>query len=383
MSRKDEIRLAREKLKRGEPTDAQLLAAERKEAQAKAARAEQLRIRRALEKEVAFLERRQAYIDALAEAPTPKPMKIRKKPGQGKRLPAATYVMLASDWHYGERVRPGNVGHRNEYDLEIAQERATQFFESQLTMLTAARSAWDIRDGVLWFGGDLQAGYIHEEYLEENFLSPTESILALFKVLVRGIDFLLDRSDLEEIRIPCNFGNHGRTGEKMKVASSARNSFEWLLYQFLRWRYQEEPRLKWQIASGYNVLVDCYGFRINFHHGEAVRYNGGLGGISVPMNRRIGRRAQSIPVWWEGTSKGNPHLDVSGHHHYLEFPGQFVKNGSLIGWNDFAEKLGCAYQDPLQASFVVDELYRLVSNFNPILVEPRKRRRRRWSGKRS
>ena len=48
-------------------------------------------------------------------------------------------------------------------------------------------------------------------------------------------------------------------------------------------------------------------------------------------------------------------------------------NSSLIGWNAFAETLGFGFEPPMQASFVVDEKYRCVSNFNPIFVETQKK----------
>ena len=44
----------------------------------------------------------------------------------------------------------------------------------------------------------------------------------------------------------------------------------------------------------------------------------------------------------------------------------------MIGWNDFAERIGCPYEDPSQTSFVVDERHRMVSNYNEILVNKRR-----------
>lgn len=375
MAEKDRIKRAREKMKKGETTDAEALRRERLERQRKAKDAERKKVIAALEKELRTAEDRQAFLDRLMAAPDPKPYRIRKKKSQGKTHPAATYVMGASDWHVGERVRPSNVAGRNEYSPEIAQERAEQYWHSQLTMLNASRSAWEIQQAVLWLGGDLMTGYIHEEYLEENFLSPVEEALLIHDVLSRGIRFLLAHSDLEHILVPTSNGNHGRTGLKMKSSTSAKNSFEWLVYQHLARTFADEPRLKFQIGTGYHNIVDVYRFRINFHHGDAIGYAGGVGGTSVPANRRIGRRALSIPFRWEGTPMGASHLDVFGHFHHLMYPKFFIQNGSLIGWNDFADRIGAPYEDPQQFSFVVDERYRVVSNFNPILVT----KPRRWA----
>jgi hypothetical protein len=363
---------ARELLARGILTDEQALAADREKHRASRTASERLKIVKALEKQLAETATRQAYLDALAAAPDPEPYRIEKKRGQ-KSGNAATYVMGASDWHLGERVRPETVGFKNEYNPEIAVERATQYWASQLLMLEAARSAWDIRDGILWLGGDLITGYIHEEYLEENFLSPVEEALLVHQVVGNGIKTLLARSDFERILVVTSNGNHGRTGQRMKISTSAKNSFEWLAYQHLRMAFADEKRLTFQIGTGYSNLVDVYGFRINFHHGDMIGYQGGIGGTTIPANRRIQRQASALPPRFEGTSMGPAHLNVHGHFHSLSYPGLFIQNGSLIGWNAFAEAIGCSYQDPQQVSFVVDERYRVVSNFNPILVtKPKK-----------
>lgn len=382
--RRKRIAALRKQLARGKTTDAEMLAAERKQSQAKEQERERKQVVTALEKEVSLLEARQAFIDRLVSAPDPKPYKIRKQKGQGKNLPAAAYCMNASDWHMGERVRPENVGWRNEYDPDIAQERAEQFWRSQLVMLNAARSAWDIRQGVLWLGGDLMTGYIHEEYQEENYLSPTEESLLVFKTIIAGLKTFLDQSDLDHVLVPTSNGNHGRTGQKIKIATYAKNSYEWLLYQHLAIFFEGDAglgipgyapgRVKFQIANGYNNIVDMYGVRINYHHGDAVKYAGGVGGPTIALNKRIGRVAASVPQRWEGTEKGAPHLYVQGHLHSLMYPRGSVFNGSLIGWNDFAEHYGLGYEDPMQSSFVVDAVHGLVSNFNPIIVSKQRKK---------
>jgi hypothetical protein len=357
----------------GKESGAKVLAARRKKEKELLEKRETRQVVKELERELAEAGARHDFLDTLIEAPEPEPYKVKKRPGQGRTLPAATYVMPTSDWHMGERVRPETISNRNEYTPEIAQERAEQFWKSHLLMLEGARAMWDVRDAVLWLGGDLMTGYIHEEYLEENFLSPVEEALLVHETLVAGINLFLERSDLDHILVPTNHGNHSRTGEKLKVASEARNSFEWLAYQHLRLHFADEPRLTFQIASGYHNTVDLYGFRINFHHGHKIGFQGGVGGISIPANKRIQRLAASFPLRFEHTDQGPTHLDVFGHWHELEYPRWFIKNGSLIGWNLYAEAKGLSFQDPLQCCFVVDDQYKTVSHFNPIFVTPRKK----------
>lgn len=368
MASRKRIQEAREKLKRGETTDAEALATERRVKRSRAHELEQRKVIKALEGELALAEQRNAFLEKLAETPDPKPYKVCKLRGQGKRLPAATYAANVSDLHMGERVRPENVGWRNEHNPEIAQERAEQMWRSNLVMLNAARSAWDIRQMVLWLGGDLMTGYIHEEYEEENFLSPNQESILVFQTIASGLKLFLERSDVDHILVPTSNGNHGRTGRKIRIASYAKNSYEWLLYHHLAMYFEDEPRVTFQIANGYNNLVDVYGFRINYHHGDAVKFAGGVGGPTIALNKRIGRIAAGVPIRWEGTERGAPHLYVQGHLHTWMFPKGSIYNGSGIGWNDFAEWIGAGYEDPVQTSFVVDEKYKMVSNFNPILL---------------
>lgn len=314
----------------------------------------------ALKREAGEQRARAGLFDAIAAAPEPPPLRLTAKRKRAPKQEAA-YVMLASDWHMGERVRPEGVGGRNEYRPEIAQERAAAFFRRQLKMMDAARSAWTVDDAVLWLGGDLMTGYIHEEYEEDNFLSPVEEALLVHATLVQGIDALLARGGLRRLLVPTSCGNHGRTGRKVRVSTYAKNSYEWMLYQLLARHYAAEPRVEFRVASGYHNVVDLYGFKIRFHHGDALKYGGGIGGLGIPLHRRMGRQAQAGE---------HVHLDAIGHFHQFQGGLGYVVNGSLIGWNAYAEWLGVRYEEPMQTSFVIDSRYRLVSNFNPIMVRP-------------
>ncbi len=105
-----------------------------------------------------------------------------------------------------------------------------------------------------------------------------------------------------------------------------------------------------------------------------MKFAGGMGGPSVSLNKRVGRIAAGTPRRWEGTEQGAPPLSGQGHIHTLMYP-KNIYNGSLIGWNSFAEWIGVGFEDPMQCSFVVDEKYGMVSNFNPIIVDPKAMRR--------
>lgn len=314
------------------------------------------------EERVKFAEER-AEIVGYLEGRTMALPDIRVSGHAGPR-PEATYFALASDWHVGERVRPSEVGWRNTYTPEIAAARAEQFFKSNLIMLSAARSAWAIPTFVLWLGGDLCTGLIHEEYKTENYLTPLEEMSLAYDLIERGIRLLLATSDCKEILVVTSNGNHGRTTIKMHAAGAFRHSYEFALYQQIARRFADETRVKFQIGEGYYNDLRVYGQIVRFSHGDGVKFSGGVGGVSVPFNRRIGREAQSA---------GSVLLYPHGHFHTFDPAARRLGNGSLIGWNSYAERYGFEFEAPQQASFVVDSRYKVVSNINRILVEKAKK----------
>lgn len=282
------------------------------------------------------------------------------KPGT---LPPAAYVMLASDWHLGERVRPEEVRGLNEYNPEIAQERAERFWKANLTMLRTARAAWDVRQVVLWLGGDFITNWIHEELVSENWLSPTEETRLGYDTLSRGLEFVLAEYDCERVVVVTSSGNHGRTTVKKHSAGAFRTSYEFLCYQLLEQRFQ--GRVEFQLGYGYENHLTVMGVPFTFHHGDEVQFNGGVGGIYPALYRRMHR-----------TDAGRAAHHCYGHHHTLSFAPRATGNGSLIGPNSYGLSKGFAPEEPQQASFVVDGKRKVVGGMWPILVREARRGRK-------
>lgn len=262
----------------------------------------------------------------------------------GKRnISQSTVIAVASDWHLEERVVPATVEYMNEYSLSIAENRAIKFFQNTLKLVEMTRSKSQIDNIVLALLGDFIAGYIHPELMESNQLSPVQACVEAFKWICRGIDFLLEHGDFKRIIIPCCVGNHGRTTEKPRVSTEVDNSYEWLLYQFIRNRYIDNPKIEMQIAEGHFCYLNIYDLVLRFHHGQNIRYMGGVGGIHIPLNKAIAQ--------WDKFKKAD--LDVLGHWHTRQSTNKYVINGSLIGYNPFAIKIKAEFEKPCQTFFLL------------------------------
>lgn len=322
-----------------------------------------------LEKVVVELQHRLAEKSALLEALTGLAEErtvapIEAAPRKQGALPEGTYVSLLSDAHLDERVRPVEVRGINEYKPEIAHERMQQFWQKNLLMLQAARKTWEVRTYIQWLGGDLQTGWIHDELISENYLSPFEAAEFVYDEVEAGLKFLLDHSDCERIVVATSNGNHGRNTDKMWASGAWRNSYEFHIYKFLSKRFADSSRIQFQLGQGYENHLTVHGLRIRFHHGDEVKSRGGVGGIYPALYRRVNEVNS-------GPDKAD--LDCFGHHHRLGFAPRAFGNGSVIGYNHYAATKGFAPEEPQQASFVVDSVRQIPAAMWPILVkEPRR-----------
>lgn len=239
-----------------------------------------------------------------------------KKSKSGKNQAIA--FMIASDWHVEEDVDPDTINGMNEYNMDIAEARSRKFFENGVKIIKNCKTFNDIDTLVLALLGDMITGYIHEELLESNNASPTEAVLFASELIIWGIEYIKANTDLKEIVVPCSFGNHGRTQKQKKVSTSAKNSYEWLMYKNLQRHYKDDPKVEFIVESGYHTYLEVFDkYLIRFHHGDSMRYGGGVGGLTIPVNKAINQ--------WNKIR--HAYLDVFGHFHQLRDNGNFIVNG--------------------------------------------------------
>lgn len=273
------------------------------------------------------------------EGHPPKHMKVLPSGETGE----STAVLVASDWHLEERVDPKTVDGVNEFNPIIAEARVTKLFQRGLSMVEMTRHRTRIDTMVLAVLGDLISGYIHEDLAESNYLSPTEASLKAYRLVCGGIDFLLKEGKFKKLLVPCTIGNHSRTTKRPRIQTAAKNSFEWMLYHLLADKYSKEPRVEFSITDGYFNFVNVYATRLRFHHGDNVRYQGGVGGVEIPLNKALAQWNKYRPV----------DIDILGHWHTRKTATNFVVNGSLIGFNAFAVATKCSYEPPSQSFFLI------------------------------
>jgi len=306
-------------------------------------RYKQIRLNRKYEellKTVAQVENQRDALMALKQSVTTHTIEPRLSTSHSE----ATAVLVASDWHIEERVKKEAVNGLNEYTLAIAENRADLFFRNGLRLTNIMSKEVTIKTIVLALLGDFITNQIHEEFPENNQLLPTEAIKKVQEMLASGIKFILANSNFDLV-IPCHSGNHARTTTKTHVTSEHGHSLEYLMYHSLASVFENEKRVKFIISDSYHSFVDIFGFTVRFHHGHNVRYQGGVGGITIPANKAIAQ--------WNQARKAD--LDVFGHFHQYFKGSRFICNGSMIGYNAFAVSIKAEFGPPQQAFFLIDK----------------------------
>lgn len=256
----------------------------------------------------------------------------------------ATAVAVLSDIHHEEVVHAENVNGKNEHNPEISRKRLEKFFINLVKLVNDRKQKSDIKTLVLALLGDMINGQLREEAMENNAMRPMDALLSVGDCISSGIQYILDNTDVQ-LMIPCHVGNHSRITKKVHVSTEAGNSLEYVLYHTLAKEFKNNSRVKFFISPSYHSFMDVNGFVIRFHHGHALKYGGGVGGIYISVNKAIAQ--------WNKVHR-HVDLDVFGHFHQFTSTNNFVCNGSVIGWNEFGNWIKAEYEVPKQAFFLID-----------------------------
>lgn len=266
------------------------------------------------------------------------------KPKRECKINEGVAFCIASDWHVDEIVRPFMVNGMNKFNDRVAKERSIRFFQNAVKLVHISGRDVEINTIVLGLLGDFISSNIKEELKENTSMLPMEAIMYAQTLIASGINYVLKHTKAN-IVVQCHAGNHSRITKKIHISTEVGNSLEALMYSNLELHYTHEKRVTFNISKGYHSFLKIFDKTIRFHHGHHLRYQGGVGGIYIPVNKAIAQWNKMKPV----------DLDVFGHFHQFRDGGNFICNGSLIGYSAYALSIKADYEDPKQAFFLLDK----------------------------
>jgi hypothetical protein len=283
------------------------------------------------------------------------PMHAERKKGPH----SAVAIVQWSDWHVAERVYKAKTNGLNAYNPDIAKARVKALTENTLKLIDLNRRSVVIDELLLVLGGDFITGFLHEELAQTNCMGVSEETYFAQSLLEQSVGSILNNAKMKRVRIVCHRGNHGRTTRKVQFKNDFETSWETLIYWNLRDRLSGDGA-EWVIPESdvhYTTLQK--GCDIRTIHGHQVKYQGGIGGISVPLTRWIVRQNQT-------------HMAIAtmlGHFHTFNPAAHYSICASLKGHDEYAQSLGFVYEPPSQLFMLFDCERKQLTTRNPIFCE--------------
>lgn len=301
----------------------------------------------------------------LADIPTEPPQWART-PARKASSPGVP-TLLASDWHWGEVVDLAQVGGVNRYDLAIARSRARTMIETTSHLLRIISPKMSYPGICFALGGDMVTGDIHEELEATNETEIMPTFKDLHETLIWCIESLAE--DFGHVFVPCVTGNHGRNTKKIRAKGRTHTSFDWLLYVMLAKHFERDRRIQFMIPEGPDALYRIYNHRYLLTHGDQFRGGDGMIGPLGPIMRGDHKkRSRNAQIAQEYDTL------LVGHFHQLMQLRRLIMNGSLIGYNEYANQGNFPFEDAAQALWLTHPQHGITFSM-PVHVQRRQAHR--------
>lgn len=273
---------------------------------------------------------REAIYELAAHSPKPPEWVLRDHGPSGAR---GTPMVMLSDIHYGEVVRPQEIGGVNKYNSEIAATRLRRFTERTIDLAFnhMGRAKKEYPGIVLCMGGDMVGGDIHEELAVTNDRTTHRAVNDLVDLLAGVVDGFATR--FGRVFVPAVVGNHGRSTRKPRMKQRVITNYDWHIYLGLERHFRDTKHVQFLIPEEADARFKVFGHSYLLTHGDSLGVKGGDGIIGAlgPILRgslkvhhseaRLGRDIDTI---------------VMGHwHQYIPMP-RIIVNNSVKGHDEFA-----------------------------------------------
>lgn len=257
----------------------------------------------------------------------------------------ATAIVQISDGHFGKVIVPSTVNGLNEYNPDIAKKRMQHCAENTIKLIKKEREDVKIDNLVLILGGDfLENSQLHNHSEMTTSMSPMEETLFSREILHKYIKTVCEYGNFKKIAIACTRGNHSRITHRMVASVDYRMNYETILYSILKDDFSKEA-IEWTIPDSEVAEVEVYGKMLRVVHGHQIKFQGGVGGLTVPLNKYVMRMDQINKAFY----------NFVHHYHNLSYPTvRTTVNGSIVGYDPYAMSIGCSYEPPMQSFQLLD-----------------------------
>lgn len=269
----------------------------------------------------------------------------RNKPRK-KQTHTATPILMLSDLHLDEVVNPLELNGANAYNRKIAEARLKRIVDQTIELCQHHVGGVSFDGIVVALLGDVVTGVIHDELARTNEAPVMATVAYWVPILASAIVELADA--FGHVFVPCVDGNHDRFYMKMSAKQRAESSIAWVVYNWLAGMLEHDSRITFKITPAPEQVIKVHNTSILLSHGDGFRSGGGVGGIYPAMLKWIHRKHQqfaTIGLPWDYCLMGHWHQELIGP--------DFIVNGSLKGYDEYAASHGFQIEAPSQHLFIV------------------------------
>lgn len=268
-------------------------------------------------------------------------------------------ILPISDVHYGEYVDSRGINGINNYNMEISKKRHELLFRKNYEFA----SIYGCDELHIFMLGDIFSGNIHAELRETNQKVITDCVLDYYGFIIGLINAY---SKLyKKIAISCVVGNHARNTDKYQFKNKGKDSYEYILYGFMKKYYDlpESPKnVSMNLTDSVVEFAEVGEQTWKLEHGD--RYKGGSAFVS-PLGI-VARDNFKDKGMYCAEDDRDFDAAIMGHFHksaeiYLDGTNTPIYlNASLIGPNEYSvHKLHSSY--PAESYIFITDGKRVVS----------------------
>lgn len=291
-------------------------------------------------------------IQSAIENAKPRQVKLPKVPAANGFV-SMTMEALLSDLHIGKLTK--------EFNLEVARNRLRKFTDVFIHEYTRKSQQYNVERIVLAVIGDLiENSVMHgsESLSGCEFQNPEQMrwcIQLLWEEVIYPIAMLGVRVDVVGVA-----GNHGRQEKSKTFQQPTLNSLEWVIMQSLQYicKTVNFVNVKWHITEGSYVVLDVYGNKICFEHGDLIK-----GFSRDACLRHLANRSTQEGQLLTGLRFGHIHT------HMLYEDGRIISNASLCGMDSYSEALGYSSSPGQVINYYCDTKKRTNKYYHSFLVQ--------------
>lgn len=273
----------------------------------------------------------------------------------GKGTPE-TAVLLFSDTHVGQVVRPDQTLGFGGYNFDIFLDRLRRLERSVLSIVED-HTTTAIPKLVVAMLGDMLHGAL-------NHSAEAGQVNTLFSQWFGAshaiAQFLRNvAAHFPEVEVKTVVGNHTRWGTQHKMPTDNRfSNLDQFLYAMIAALTKDIKTIKWDLNQQPFSVFKIGDYVFHAAHGDTLR--GGDKALGIP-NHSVGRAISVTTQLYNKHGVTAPHYYLTGHlHRSITLPhatGEFLVNGGFPGLDGYALANNFNPIDPTQRFFLVHPKY--------------------------